>query len=150
MAQVIDVDKYEVIYVSPRNYFIFTPLLAAASVGTVDVRSITEPIRMANPCVQYVAGEVVDIVLGEQKVTICFSGTLIEEGTLIAEGILIVEGTLITEGTLIAEALFQMPLGSGIALLYSFCLVYFSFVTYAYYYYYYFAKQAPVLNGLPS
>lgn len=64
----IDVEKYEVIYVSPRNYFIFTPLLAAASVGTVDVRSITEPIRMANPCIKYVAGEAVDIRPKERKV----------------------------------------------------------------------------------
>lgn len=62
-------DKFEVIYVSPRNYFIFTPLLAASSVGTVDVRSITEPIRMANPCVKYVAGEVVDIDPGQNKVS---------------------------------------------------------------------------------
>ncbi|CAM9349280.1 unnamed protein product, partial [Choristocarpus tenellus] len=68
LSKVIDVDKYEVIYVSPRNYFIFTPLLAAASVGTVDVRSITESIRMANPCVKYVQGEVVDIQPGEKTV----------------------------------------------------------------------------------
>lgn len=67
--QVIDSDKYEVIYVSPRNYFVFTPMLAAASVGTVDVRSITEPIRMANPCVKYVSGEVVEVVPGEKKVS---------------------------------------------------------------------------------
>lgn len=67
-VQVIDSDKYEVIYVSPRNYFVFTPMLAAASVGTVDVRSITEPIRMANPCVKYVSGEVVEVVPGEKKV----------------------------------------------------------------------------------
>lgn len=66
--QVIDSDKYEVIYVSPRNYFVFTPMLAAASVGTVDVRSITEPIRMANPCVKYVSGEVIDVQPGERKV----------------------------------------------------------------------------------
>lgn len=61
-------EKFEVIYVSPRNYFVFTPLLAAASVGTVDVRSITEPIRMANPCVKYVAGEAIDINPKEKKV----------------------------------------------------------------------------------
>lgn len=66
--QVVDSDKYEVIYVSPRNYFVFTPMLAAASVGTVDVRSITEPIRMANPCVKYVSGEVIEVVPGEKKV----------------------------------------------------------------------------------
>ena len=69
--QVIDVDKYEVIYVSPRNYFVFTPMLAAASVGTVDVRSITEPIRIANPCVKYVSGEAIDIKIGEKKVPQC-------------------------------------------------------------------------------
>ncbi|CAM9618636.1 unnamed protein product, partial [Hapterophycus canaliculatus] len=69
-TQVIDSDKYEVIYVSPRNYFVFTPMLAAASVGTVDVRSITEPIRMANPCVKYVSGEVVDVNPGEKKVVV--------------------------------------------------------------------------------
>ena len=52
----IDSDKYEVIYVSPRNYFVFTPMLAAASVGTVDVRSITEPIRAANPYARFLEG----------------------------------------------------------------------------------------------
>eukprot|EP00752_Nemacystus_decipiens_P005671 g5132.t1 len=70
ISKVIDSDKYEVIYVSPRNYFVFTPMLAAASVGTVDVRSITEPIRMANPCVKYVSGEVIDVVPGEKKVVV--------------------------------------------------------------------------------
>jgi hypothetical protein len=41
----IDNDMYHVTVISPRNYFLFTPMLAGASVGTVDVRSITEPIR---------------------------------------------------------------------------------------------------------
>ncbi|CAM9093564.1 unnamed protein product [Ascophyllum nodosum] len=70
ISKVIDSEKFEVIYVSPRNYFIFTPMLAAASVGTVDVRSITEPIRMANPCVKYVAGEAIDINPAQKKVVV--------------------------------------------------------------------------------
>jgi hypothetical protein len=41
----IDTSRYEVTVVSPRNYFLFTPMLAGASVGTVEYRSITEPIR---------------------------------------------------------------------------------------------------------
>ncbi|KAF2071492.1 hypothetical protein CYY_007187 [Polysphondylium violaceum] len=41
----IDMKKYEVIVVSPRNYFLFTPMLTAATVGSVEVRSIIEPIR---------------------------------------------------------------------------------------------------------
>lgn len=41
----IDTEKYDVTIISPRNYFLFTPMLAGASVGTVDFRSITQPIR---------------------------------------------------------------------------------------------------------
>ena len=41
----VDTSKYDVTVVSPRNYFLFTPMLAGASVGTVEFRSITEPIR---------------------------------------------------------------------------------------------------------
>jgi hypothetical protein len=41
----IDTSLYDVTVVSPRNYFLFTPMLAGASVGTVEYRSITEPIR---------------------------------------------------------------------------------------------------------
>lgn len=41
----IDTDKFDVTVVSPRNYFVFTPMLAGASVGTVDFKSITQPIR---------------------------------------------------------------------------------------------------------
>lgn len=41
----IDTDKYDVTVISPRNYFVFTPMLAGASVGTVEYRSITRPIR---------------------------------------------------------------------------------------------------------
>lgn len=31
--------------VSPRNYFLFTPLLPSCTVGTIELRSIMEPIR---------------------------------------------------------------------------------------------------------
>ena len=41
----IDTSMYDVTVVSPRNYFLFTPMLAGSSVGTVEYRSITEPIR---------------------------------------------------------------------------------------------------------
>ncbi|EGC36034.1 hypothetical protein DICPUDRAFT_78261 [Dictyostelium purpureum] len=44
-TQGIDLDKYEIIVISPRNYFLFTPLLTSSAVGSVEVRSIIEPIR---------------------------------------------------------------------------------------------------------
>ena len=36
---------YDVHVVSPRNYFLFTPLLPSVTVGTVEARSIAAPIR---------------------------------------------------------------------------------------------------------
>jgi NADH:ubiquinone reductase (non-electrogenic) len=41
----LDSSKYDVRVVSPRNYFVFTPLLPSVTSGTVEARSITEPIR---------------------------------------------------------------------------------------------------------
>jgi NADH:ubiquinone reductase (non-electrogenic) len=41
----IDSNLYNVVVVSPRNYFLFTPLLPSAPTGTIDLRSIIEPIR---------------------------------------------------------------------------------------------------------
>ena len=36
---------YHVTVVSPRNYFLFTPFLPSATVGTLGLRSLVEPIR---------------------------------------------------------------------------------------------------------
>ncbi|KAM7262615.1 hypothetical protein ACFE04_000298 [Oxalis oulophora] len=36
---------YDVHVVSPRNYFAFTPLLPSVTIGTVEARSVVEPIR---------------------------------------------------------------------------------------------------------
>ncbi|TFK95584.1 FAD/NAD-P-binding domain-containing protein [Pterulicium gracile] len=41
----IDTEDYNVVVVSPRNYFLFTPLLPSAAVGTLGIRSILQPIR---------------------------------------------------------------------------------------------------------
>ena len=49
----IDIDRYEVIIVSPRNHFLFTPLLPSTTVGTIEFRSIIEPIRTARRGVKY-------------------------------------------------------------------------------------------------
>ena len=37
--------SYDVQVVSPRNYFAFTPLLPSVTCGSVEARSIVEPIR---------------------------------------------------------------------------------------------------------
>jgi len=38
-------DQFDVTVVSPRNFFLFTPLLPSVTVGTVESRSIVEPFR---------------------------------------------------------------------------------------------------------
>ncbi|XP_020591247.1 external alternative NAD(P)H-ubiquinone oxidoreductase B3, mitochondrial-like isoform X2 [Phalaenopsis equestris] len=41
----LDSSLYDVQVISPRNYFAFTPLLPSVTCGTVEARSIVEPIR---------------------------------------------------------------------------------------------------------
>lgn len=41
----IDKNLYDVVVVSPRNHFLFTPLLCSTTVGTLEFRSIIEPVR---------------------------------------------------------------------------------------------------------
>ena len=43
--QHIDTKAYDVVCISPRNYFVCTPLLCASAVGTLSFRSIVEPVR---------------------------------------------------------------------------------------------------------
>lgn len=43
----VDKALFDVIVVSPRNHFLFTPLLASTTVGTLEFRSIIEPVRNA-------------------------------------------------------------------------------------------------------
>mmetsp|Transcript_29962 Transcript_29962/g.68035 ORF Transcript_29962/g.68035 Transcript_29962/m.68035 type:complete len:480 (+) Transcript_29962:152-1591(+) len=68
----IDATKYDVTIISPRNYFTFTPMLAASAVGTVEFRSICEPIRNVNPLANYLEAAANSIDL-EKKSISCLS-----------------------------------------------------------------------------
>ncbi len=61
MLKEIDTNKFDVTIISPRNYFLFTPMLAGAAVGTVEFRSITEPVRHINPHANYIEASASDI-----------------------------------------------------------------------------------------
>jgi len=41
----LDTDEYDVTVISPRGYFLFTPLLPSCTTGTIESRSIVEPVR---------------------------------------------------------------------------------------------------------
>lgn len=45
MVKSIDSTRHRVVVISPRNHFLFTPLLPATASGTLEFRSIIEPIR---------------------------------------------------------------------------------------------------------
>lgn len=45
--------KFDIHVVSPRNYFVFTPLLASTCTGTLEFRCITEPVRRLDPAINY-------------------------------------------------------------------------------------------------
>lgn len=68
----LDASKYDVQVVSPRNYFAFTPLLPSVTCGTVEARSIVEPIRKIikkrNGEVQFFEAECVKIDASNNKI----------------------------------------------------------------------------------
>jgi NADH dehydrogenase FAD-containing subunit len=64
----IDGTQYDITVISPRNYFLFTPMLAASAVGTVEFRSICEPIRNVNPLVDYLEATALGIDTAKKTV----------------------------------------------------------------------------------
>lgn len=70
IAKIIDINKVDIRVISPRNYFVFTPMLAAAAVGTVEYRSILEHIRSANPVIEYTQGTCESIDLEKKELLV--------------------------------------------------------------------------------
>jgi len=60
---------YHVVVVSPRNYFLFTPLLHSSTVGTVEFRSIIEPVRRWRRCVEFYLAECVEVESDRNRIT---------------------------------------------------------------------------------
>ena len=71
LVKIVDADLYRLLVVSPRNFFLFTPMLAASSVGTVEYRSITEPMRASNPRAAFIQGMVTDIDPVARRCELC-------------------------------------------------------------------------------
>jgi NADH:ubiquinone reductase (non-electrogenic) len=81
IMKVIDVDQFAVVCVSPRNHFLFTPMLPSTAVGTVEFRSLLEPVRVANPFVDYFEASCDKIDL-DNKVAYCTSKNAYKDGRL--------------------------------------------------------------------
>ncbi len=78
----LDTNKYEVVCVSPRNYFLMTPLLPSVSVGTVETRTVIESIRsLVGPKVKYIEAHCVDVDPKNKTITCNSDGsTIISRG----------------------------------------------------------------------
>ena len=66
-ARDVDKTKYDVTVVSPRNHFLFTPLLPSTTVGTLEFRCVQEPVRTIKD-VQYVQATAKDIDFNKKEV----------------------------------------------------------------------------------
>ena len=75
LVKIVNADLYRLLVISPRPYFIFTPMLAASSVGTVEYRSITEPMRAANPRAAFIQGKVDDIDPIKRRAEVCIGAS---------------------------------------------------------------------------
>lgn len=53
----VDVRAFDVTVVSRRNHFLFTPLLPSTTVGTVEFRTIIEPVRRCRTGFQFLLGD---------------------------------------------------------------------------------------------
>lgn len=71
--------EYHVTVVSPENHFLFTPMLPSATVGTLELRSLVEPVRRI---VQRVGGHFIKA----QAEDVDFSEKLVEISSLGASG----------------------------------------------------------------
>ena len=49
----LDTRLYDSVVISPRNHFLFTPLLPSTTVGTIEFRSIIEPVRTSRSMIRY-------------------------------------------------------------------------------------------------
>ena len=72
-------DDYHVTVVSPSNYFLFTPMLPSATVGTLEIRSLVEPIRR-------IVSRVYGHFLKGQAEDVDFSAKLVEVSSVGADG----------------------------------------------------------------
>ncbi|PKA60273.1 Alternative NAD(P)H dehydrogenase 2, mitochondrial [Apostasia shenzhenica] len=81
----IDTNTYDVVCISPRNHMVFTPLLASTCVGTLEFRSVAEPIGRIQPAISHAPGSYFFLARCSEldpeshSVSICFSYVIWEK-----------------------------------------------------------------------
>lgn len=70
VARRLDPRRFQPVIVSPRSYFVFTPLLASTSVGTLEFRTALEPVRSRRMKADFLQGWAENLDLIRKKITI--------------------------------------------------------------------------------
>lgn len=76
LLKLLHAGEYHVTVVSPSNHFLFTPMLPSATVGTLEFRSLVEPVRKIVRKIQghFLKGNAVDVEFGAKLVEISSVG----------------------------------------------------------------------------
>ncbi|KAK5000944.1 hypothetical protein LTR66_000290 [Elasticomyces elasticus] len=70
LSRALDARKYQPVVVSPRSYFVFTPLLASTSVGTLEFRTALEPVRSRRSGTHFFQGWADDVDFSRRTISI--------------------------------------------------------------------------------
>ena len=63
--------KYQVLVISPRSHFVFTPLLTSTATGTLEFRTALEPVRSKRkPNIEFMQGWADNVDFGRKTVTV--------------------------------------------------------------------------------
>lgn len=87
---------FRVAMVSPTNHFLFTPLLPSSAVGTVELRSILEPVRRRRPWVRLYEGTAEAIDFEARRVD-CRSAVSSESFSLPYDRLVIAVGAAVAD-----------------------------------------------------
>ena len=78
--------KYQTLVISPRSYFVFTPLLNSTATGTLEFRTALEPVRSKRkPNIEFMQGWADDVDFGRKTVTVEESVADPQQGKAMAE-----------------------------------------------------------------
>src|ERR1700712_553876 len=70
LSRQLDKKKFQTVVVSPRSYFVFTPLLASTAVGTLEFRTTLESVRERSSGVEYYQGWADDVNFNEKSIKV--------------------------------------------------------------------------------
>lgn len=71
LSRKLSAKKFQTLVISPRSYFVFTPLLNSTSVGTLEFRTALEPVRSRRkPNVAFLQGRADDVDFSRKMITV--------------------------------------------------------------------------------